>query len=98
MKTRKIALIVSSLVLLVGMTAAGCDDKGTVIDTRIYGGVGEKCDLTIRPDGVDENGDVKAPFKIKERRSQDCKRCPKGARWPDCMKNELPNGMGRIHL
>lgn len=76
------------LVALVGGTAAGCDDKGTVTAARVHGAAGEKCTLTVRLDGVDENGNPKPVINI-ERRSLDCKRCPKGARWPDCLKTDV---------
>jgi hypothetical protein len=76
-----IGVVLSALVLT---TASSCE-KGSVIEVTWHqDSLGnDQCDITVRPDDMDS-----APFKLKNQHKNRCNRCPVGARWPACNKDE----------
>lgn len=88
-RARWIGAFLATVVVLV--TASSCD-PGTVIEnTPTEDSRGNKtCTIVVRPDDLDSG-----PFRLEDQRESRCKRCPKGARWPDCNKEKRSDASAR---
>lgn len=92
--TRRASLLLAMLALVFA-TAGSCDTKGTVIKLERYGGVDERCKLTIRPDHSSAD-QPNRPFIVDVRGSV-CDQCPVDARWPECAKPKREKATRRAH-